>query len=165
MRVLQIWLLPIGKIHHYGAKGPGLVVMGDDSCSRGCGFECWMDMTFFTLICYKNCIACSKRPKINKKEAGLANFLKRFITIATTTEMQKCWFRPNFSFSAVWQIMLTTFKLALIDWHWLRCSKIREREREKKVAYLLLLLLLPLSDAKSALINSSKLSTKLKGKG
>ena len=65
--------------------------------------------------------------------------------------------------------MLTTFKLALIDWHWLRCSKIRERERErereKKVAYLLLLLLLPLSDAKSALINSSKLSNQTQRKG
>ena len=35
----------------------------------------WMNIwTFFTLICYKNCIACLKRPKISKKEAGLAHF-------------------------------------------------------------------------------------------
>ena len=31
---------------------------------------------FFILICCKNCIVCLKRPKINKKEAGLAHFLK-----------------------------------------------------------------------------------------
>ena len=31
----------------------------------------WMEMTFFTLICCKNCIdVCLKRPKINGKEAG-----------------------------------------------------------------------------------------------
>ena len=34
----------------------------------------WMDMTFFTLICFKNCIVCLKRPKINKKEAGVGPF-------------------------------------------------------------------------------------------
>ena len=36
----------------------------------------WMDMTFFTLICCKNCIVCLKRPKINEKEAGDGPFLK-----------------------------------------------------------------------------------------
>ena len=36
-----------------------------------------MDMTFFTFICCKNCIVCLKRPKINKKEAGVGPiFLK-----------------------------------------------------------------------------------------
>ena len=30
----------------------------------------------FTLICCKNCIACLKRPKINKKEAGVAHLKK-----------------------------------------------------------------------------------------
>ena len=34
----------------------------------------WMDMLFFTFICCKNSL---KRPKINKKEAGLAIFLKK----------------------------------------------------------------------------------------
>ena len=49
-------------------------VMGDDSCSKGCGFESQghiLDGHFFTLICYKNCIVCLKRPKINEKEAGV----------------------------------------------------------------------------------------------
>ena len=53
------------------AKGgsPGLVVMEDNSCLRGCGFESqpinWMDMIFFPLICCKNCIVFLKRLKIN----------------------------------------------------------------------------------------------------
>ena len=34
----------------------------------------WMDMTFFTLICCKNCIVCLKRPKIKEKEAGVRPF-------------------------------------------------------------------------------------------
>ena len=42
---------------------PGLVVMGDDSCLRGRGFESWMDMTFFTLIYVKNFIVGLKRGK------------------------------------------------------------------------------------------------------
>ena len=56
---------------------PGLVVMGDDSCSKGRGFEsrCHMlDGIFVTLICCKNCVVCLKRPKINKKEAGVGPF-------------------------------------------------------------------------------------------
>ena len=46
------------------------MVMGDDSCLRGRGFEsqnCMQEMTFFTLIWCKNCIVCLKRPKINRK--------------------------------------------------------------------------------------------------
>ena len=39
----------------------------------------WMDMTFLTLICCKNCIVCLNRPKINEKEAGLAHFLKKYL--------------------------------------------------------------------------------------
>ena len=56
----------------------GLVVMGDDSCARGCGFKSrtifWMDMTFFTLICCKHCIVCLKRLKIKRKRGP--NFFK-----------------------------------------------------------------------------------------
>ena len=55
------------------------MVMGDDSYSRGCGFESRcriLDGHFFTFICCKNCIVCLKRPKINKKEAGVGPFLK-----------------------------------------------------------------------------------------
>ena len=59
---------------------PGLVVMGDDSSSKGCGFESWHHILdghdIFTLICCKNCIVCLKRPKINEKEAGVGPFKK-----------------------------------------------------------------------------------------
>ena len=37
----------------------------------------WPNGHFFTLICYKNCIVCLKRPKINEKEAGVGPFNKR----------------------------------------------------------------------------------------
>ena len=50
------------------------MVMGDDSCSKCCGFKSWypiLDGHFFTLICCKNCIVCLKRQKINEKEAGV----------------------------------------------------------------------------------------------
>ena len=59
---------------------PGLVVIGDDSCSKGRGFKsrrCILDGHFFTLICCKNCSnVCLKIPKINEKEAGYGPFLK-----------------------------------------------------------------------------------------
>ena len=42
------------------------------------GAPYWMDMTFFTLICCKNCIVCLKRPKISEKEAGVAQFKKNY---------------------------------------------------------------------------------------
>ena len=55
------------------------MVMGDDSCSKGRGFESGRHildeyLDFFTLICCKNCIVCLKRPKINEKEAGVGPF-------------------------------------------------------------------------------------------
>ena len=57
------------------------MVMGVDSRSKGRGFDpsagYWMDMTFFTFICCKNCIVCLKRPKINKKEAGVGPIFKK----------------------------------------------------------------------------------------
>ena len=42
------------------------MVKGDDSCSRGHGFEsvrCILDGDFLTLICCKNYIVCLKRKK------------------------------------------------------------------------------------------------------
>ena len=53
------------------------MVMGDDSCSRGHGFESWcsiLDGHFFTLNCSKNCIVCLKR---NEKEAEVGTFKKK----------------------------------------------------------------------------------------
>ena len=41
-----------------------------------------MDMTFFTFICCKNFIVCLKRPKINKKEAGVGPIFKKRLAIA-----------------------------------------------------------------------------------
>ena len=39
----------------------------------------WMDLTFFTFICCKNCNVCLKRTKINKKEAGVGPFFKKTV--------------------------------------------------------------------------------------
>ena len=55
------------------------MVMGDDSCFRVCGFESWQHI----LDC-KNCIICLKRPKINKKEAGVVTFKKIELEPLTT---------------------------------------------------------------------------------
>ena len=57
-------------------RSPGLVVMGDSSCLKGRGFEsrdCILDGHFSHWFVVK--IVCLKRPKINEKESGLANFL------------------------------------------------------------------------------------------
>ena len=56
------------------------MVMGDDSCSKGRGFESRrriLDGHFFTFICCKNCNVCLKRPKINEKEAGVGPILTK----------------------------------------------------------------------------------------
>ena len=37
----------------------------------------WIDMTFFSLICCKNCIVCLKNEKINGKEARVGPFFKK----------------------------------------------------------------------------------------
>ena len=75
-------LLPIKErvIHLKHSKGgsPGLVVMGDNSCLKGRGFESRRrildgHLDIFTFICCKNCNVCLKRPKINKKEAGVVS--------------------------------------------------------------------------------------------
>ena len=58
------------------------MVMGDNSCLKGCGFESQrrkLDGHFFTLICCKNCIICLKKTKNKlKKRPGLAHFLKKY---------------------------------------------------------------------------------------
>ena len=49
----------------------------------------WIDMIFFTLICYKNCSDVSlKRPKINEKEAGVGPF-KKHIRMVTLGEKSR----------------------------------------------------------------------------
>ena len=70
---------------------PGLVVMGGDSCSKGCEFELWhhvQDGHFFTFICCKICIICLKRLKINEKEAGVGPFFKNNLSRTYVADVQ-----------------------------------------------------------------------------
>ena len=55
------------------------MVMGDDSCPKGCGFEsqrCILDGHFFSHICSKNCNVCLNRQKYPKKRLGWPIFKK-----------------------------------------------------------------------------------------
>ena len=66
----------------------GLVVMGDDICSRGCEFKsrrCIQDgINIFHIGLLENCIdVCLKRPKINEKEFGVGQFTKGIDTHKT----------------------------------------------------------------------------------
>ena len=47
-----------------------------------------MDMTFFTLICIKNCIVCLKRLKINEKEAVVGPYKNRNNKEVKTASLQ-----------------------------------------------------------------------------
>ena len=85
---------------------PGLVVKGRDSGSEGCGFKSWhhiLDGHFFTYICCKNCNVCLKRPKINKKEAGIGPFFNNKLwgfyiyTYTVWTNWAIYWTWGNFS--------------------------------------------------------------------
>ena len=65
------------------------MVMGGDSCSKGCEFKSWhsiLDGHFFTFICCKNCDVCLKKMKMNEKEAGVGPFFlkKCFIFLSST---------------------------------------------------------------------------------
>ena len=68
-----------GERNFFLGQSPGLVVMGDDSCLRGCWFKsrrCIAGWTFFPLICYKNCKVCLKRPKIKWKKKRFRTFFR-----------------------------------------------------------------------------------------
>ena len=62
---------------------PGLVVMGRESQSDGCGFESQhylLEGHFFTLICYKNCPVCWKKiEKLKRKRPRLAHLKDKLI--------------------------------------------------------------------------------------
>ena len=65
---------------------PGLVVMGDDSWLRDCGFKsqcCIPDEHFFILICCKKCYFLFEKTANRRKEAGVGPFNKN---IAAVTE-------------------------------------------------------------------------------
>ena len=56
----------------WSSGSPGLVVMDDNLCLRGCGFESRrgiLDGHFFTLICCKNCIFRLNKTE-NKRNRG-----------------------------------------------------------------------------------------------
>ena len=63
-------------------ESPGLVVMGGESFSVGCVFESQhrvLHRHFFSLYGCKNYHVCSKRQKMNEKEAGMAYLFKKKI--------------------------------------------------------------------------------------
>ena len=78
---------------------PGLVVMGRDSRSEGCGFESRHRIQyghFFTYNCCKNCNICLKRQKIIEKEAGIGPFKKIAVTWLTFCDSDALlWPVPN----------------------------------------------------------------------
>ena len=83
------------------------MVMGDSSCSNGCGFKSRrhiLDGHFFTLICCKNCIVCLfEKTKNKQKEAGVGPFTKKI--------MNEC-LLPKFYCSKMvlkWHFRLPTF--------------------------------------------------------
>ena len=67
-------MIQIGRSH-------GIEVMGEDSCSRGLEFKCQhQTLGKHFHICFKNCIVCLKRSKMNEKESGDFPFLKKQVT-------------------------------------------------------------------------------------
>ena len=78
---------------------PGLVVMGDSLCSRGCGFKsrhCILDIhNIFHIDLLINCIFCSKKTKNKQNEAGVSPFKKFFaktsIPISTYLQWDRSW--------------------------------------------------------------------------
>ena len=64
---------------------PGLVVMGDDSCSRGRGFKFRHHILdghdIFSHQFVVKIVVCLKRPKINEKEAGDGPFLQKMLQL------------------------------------------------------------------------------------
>ena len=89
----------------------------------------WMDMTFFTLICCRNCNdVFLKRPKINEKEAGVGTFLKnisiewlkQFTWLFSTN--QRVLFQHRVT--TLWQNLLMIFGPRTITrmlWEWCEC--------------------------------------------
>ena len=58
---------------------PGLVVMGGDSCAKGCEFKSWhhiLDGHFFTYLFVVKFVMLFEKTKINKKRLGLAHLFK-----------------------------------------------------------------------------------------
>ena len=81
--------------------------MGVDSRSKGRGFESQrriLDGHFFTLICCKNCIVCLKRPKINKKEAGVGPIFFRNLACFYTVWLRGVSMRKLYQFDLIYRV-------------------------------------------------------------
>ena len=92
---LHNWWLSHSKTKNNNLMGgsPGLLVMGGDSCSKSCGFKSWHHILdgndIFTLICWKNCMVCLKRLKINEKDTRVGPFFKKRIMLTPTVLLKK----------------------------------------------------------------------------
>ena len=74
----------------------GLVVMGGDSCFKGRGFKsqhCGLDGHFSHLFVLKIVMFCSKRPKINEKEATDCQFKNEALTVHLTCSHHIQWIK------------------------------------------------------------------------
>ena len=70
----------VGNNYRLRDGSPGLVVMGGDSCSEGCGFKSQhsiLEGHFSHLFVVKIVMFVLKKTKINEKEAGYGPFLKK----------------------------------------------------------------------------------------
>ena len=70
-----------------GGSIPGLVVIGGDSLSRGCGFESQhqiLDGHFFTLICCKNAIVFLRKTENKLKRGRDGQFKKPWFYLIST---------------------------------------------------------------------------------
>ena len=76
---------------------PGLVVMGGDSRSKGCGFEsrhCILEGHFSHIFVVKICNVCLKKTKNKRKRGrGWAIFLKKLGIIFPNQLFSKNWFK------------------------------------------------------------------------
>ena len=79
-----------------------------------------MNMTFFKLICCKNCLVCLKRPKMNEKEAGVGPyFLKKIRRLRLKKPCLFFQFLKDSSSSSVLLIFILN-KVILAATNWVR---------------------------------------------
>ena len=91
---------------------PGLVVMGRDSCSEGCGFKSrhrLLDGHFFTLICCKKLYSL-KRSKINEKRPGMSRSSKNVTTTTMLLNHQKLFVAAVNVYRPLFHLFLVFFK-------------------------------------------------------
>ena len=106
---------------------PGLVVMVDNSRSKGRGFESQchiLDGDFSHWFVVKNCIVCLKRPKINEKEARVGPFfLKKVLSLVACLMKQNVILGRNLLYDCESFITLASdrFQFFFSDFEWHFC--------------------------------------------